>query len=60
MVNQGEKFGIIDDADAWMSIRELRNITAHDYSEKDLSFYFEQLRRECPRLLNINKFMDKP
>ncbi len=36
-INQGEKLGIIDDAKAWIAIRELRNITAHNYSEKDLA-----------------------
>lgn len=49
-VNQGEKLGIIDDAKAWMAIRELRNMTAHDYSEKDLSEFFKRLKKECPRL----------
>ena len=52
-VNQGEKLGLIDDADAWMSIRELRNLTAHEYSEKDLPLFLKQLKDECPRLLKI-------
>ena len=53
-VNQGEKLGIIDDANAWMAIRELRNMTAHDYSEKDLSNFFKLLKKECPRLLKLS------
>lgn len=52
-VNQGEKLGIIDNADSWMSIRELRNISAHDYSEQDLNKFFVRIKQECPRLLNI-------
>lgn len=52
-INQGEKLGIIDDAKAWIAIRELRNITAHNYSEKDLSNFFKLLKKECPRLLKI-------
>ena len=52
-VNQGEKLGILDDAKAWMAIREIRNITAHDYSEADLSEFFKLLKKECPRLLKI-------
>lgn len=52
-VNQGEKLGLLDDANAWMNIRELRNVTAHDYSEEELAYFFERLRRECPRLLAI-------
>jgi hypothetical protein len=53
-VNQGEKLGIIDNADSWMSIRELRNINSHDYSEHDLSEFFIRLRQEAPKLLKIN------
>jgi hypothetical protein len=52
-VNQGEKLGLLDDAKAWMAIREIRNITAHDYSEEDLSEFFKLLKKECPRLLKI-------
>lgn len=54
-VNQGEKIGIIDDARAWMGIRELRNITAHDYSENDLTQFFIRLKTEAPRLLQITE-----
>ncbi|HLB57637.1 MAG: hypothetical protein A3C55_05125 [Gammaproteobacteria bacterium RIFCSPHIGHO2_02_FULL_42_13] len=52
-VNQGEKLALIDDANAWMAIRELRNITAHDYTEEDLLGFFKRLKSECPRLLAI-------
>lgn len=52
-INQAEKLEIIDSADAWMAIRELRNISAHDYSEKDLAEFFLRLKNECPRLLDI-------
>lgn len=53
-VNYAEKLHLLDDANAWMAIRELRNIASHDYSEKDLSLFFKQLKNECPRLLAIN------
>jgi len=56
-VHQGEKLGVIDDAEAWMSIRELRNIAAHDYSEPNLSEFFKRLLIECPRLLAIRKVL---
>jgi len=56
-VNQGEKLGIIDDANAWMSIREFRNITAHEYNDEDLSFFWVRLREECPRLLNLKSIL---
>lgn len=52
-VNQGEKLGIIDSAQEWMSIRELRNITAHEYSEEDLAAFFVKLREKCPKLLKL-------
>ena len=57
-VNQGEKLGVVDDAREWMAIRELRNITAHDYSEEDLSEFFKLLKKECPRLLNLLAHLD--
>lgn len=52
-VNQGEKLGIIDDTRVWMGIRELRNITSHDYSESDLTQFFLRLKNEAPRLLEL-------
>lgn len=54
-VNQGEKLGVVDDAEPWLAIRELRNISAHDYTEDDLSAFFERLMKECPRLLSLEK-----
>jgi hypothetical protein len=52
-VNQGEKLGWVDDAEAWMGIRELRNISAHDYTEEQLSEFFQRLKTEAPRLLKL-------
>ena len=49
----GEKLGLIDDAEAWMGIRELRNLSAHEYTEEDLVIMFERLLKDCPRLLSI-------
>ena len=56
-VNQGEKLGLIDDARVWMGIRELRNITSHDYSENDLTQFFSRLKTETPRLLKIKALL---
>lgn len=53
VVNQGEKLLALDDAKAWMAVRELRNISAHDYSEEDLTEFFKRLKKEAPRLLKI-------
>jgi hypothetical protein len=52
-LDMGEKLGLIDDAEAWMAIRELRNISAHEYTEEDLVVVFERLLKECPRVLSI-------
>lgn len=54
-VNQGEKLNIIDNANAWMAIRELCNITAHEYSDEDLAQFFARLKSEAPRLLQLTE-----
>lgn len=52
-MNQAEKIRLIEDVEAWMAIRELRNISAHDYTDKDLALFFKKLREETPQLLAI-------
>lgn len=56
-INQGEKLNIIDNAHAWLGIRELRNLTAHDYSEEDLTHFFNRLKMETPRLLKLKEIV---
>ena len=56
----GEKLGLIDDAQAWMNIRELRNLSAHEYTEEDLVAVFKRLLKECPRVLNIKNKINAP
>lgn len=58
-VNQGEKIGVIDDARAWMAIRELRNITVHDYPDEDMEKFLERLRFEYPRIIAIKDRIGK-
>lgn len=58
-VNQGEKIGIIDDARAWMAIRELKNITVHDYPDEDMEKFLERLRFEYPRIIAIKDRIGK-
>jgi hypothetical protein len=48
-LNQAEKLGWLDNANQWMEIRGLRNIIAHDYSEKDLEQCLNLLRQHCPK-----------
>ena len=52
-LNQAEKLNLLDDTELWMSIRELRNISAHDYTDKDLALFFKRLQQEAPRLLAL-------
>lgn len=58
-VNQAEKLQLIDDARAWMEIRELRNITAHGYSDEDLEKFLLRLYEVAPTLLSISKVLSK-
>ena len=55
ILNQGEKLSIVDNTDTWMAIRELRNISAHEYTDKDLSSFFKRLREETPRLIALKR-----
>jgi hypothetical protein len=52
-VNQGEKLGFVDDARAWMDIREFRNVAAHDYTEEELAAFFKSLLAQTPRILKL-------
>lgn len=56
-LNQGEKLGLIDDARAWLTLRELRNISAHEYSEQDLGGLYSRLRSEAPRLVALRRLL---
>jgi hypothetical protein len=58
--NMGERLKILDSAESWMSLRELRNATAHEYEEEDLSGFFERLRTEAPRVLKIRSVLEHP
>ena len=52
-LNQAEKLNLLDNVELWMSIRELRNISAHDYTDKDLALFFKRLQQEAPRLIEL-------
>ena len=57
MLHQGEKLSIIDNTETWMAIRELRNISAHEYTDKDLSAFFKHLREEAPQLITLKNIL---
>jgi uncharacterized protein with HEPN domain len=54
-LNQRETLRVIDNMDRWLAIRELRNISAHEYTESDLAGFFEQLKIEAPHLIAIKE-----
>jgi hypothetical protein len=56
-INYGEKLGIIENPEEWMALRELRNITVHDYTEEELHLFFERIRQYCPRLLDLKRLL---
>lgn len=59
-VNQAEKLRLINSSETWMAIRELRNISAHEYTDKDLAAFFKRLKHECPLLLSLKTVISKP
>ena len=54
-LNKAEKFGVIESAVQWTTIRELRNAEAHEYNDTDLSEFYKKIRSLCPVLLEIRK-----
>lgn len=56
-LDQAEKLGILENVDGWMGIRELRNISAHEYTEKDLSIFFKRIKQEAPLLIKIKSIL---
>ena len=52
-VNQGEKLGLVESANQWMTFRGFRNIIAHEYEEDELKQNFEDLRRLTPVVIAI-------
>jgi len=52
-LNQAEKLNLINNTETWMAVRELRNISAHEYTDKDLAGFFHKLRAEAPKLIAI-------
>ncbi len=56
-VNQAEKLNLLDNTEDWMAIRELRNISAHEYTDKDLAGFFQKLRAEAPHLIAIKNIV---
>ena len=58
IMNASAKQGLIDDVDTWMTIRGLRNISAHEYTNQHLQDFLQQLKRYTPTLLTLKKLVD--
>lgn len=56
-LNQAEKLNIIESAQAWLAIRELRNVTAHEYNEDNLLEFYKKLETETPKLLALRELV---
>lgn len=56
-LNKAEKFNLIDSAETWVTIRELRNVAAHEYNDEDLSAFYAKIRSLCPLLLSIKEIL---
>jgi len=54
LLDQAEKIKLIESADFFMKMREIRNIHAHDYREDKLTLFLTDLKHYAPELLKIN------
>jgi hypothetical protein len=58
--NFAEKLNIIDSADLWIEIRNIRNATAHEYEEEDLIKFLQRSQQLCPIVLKtVNRALTK-
>lgn len=58
-LDQAEKQGLIESTDLWMRLRELRNISVHEYSKVKISAILEELRHLTPHLLRLEERLKK-
>ena len=52
-INRAEKKGLIEDAQRFIKIRELRNSIAHEYQPEALSVIFPETLQATPALLDV-------
>lgn len=58
-VNKAEKLALLDDSAVWMEMRELRNVTVHDYNETKLSQIYQRVRELAPKLIALKAVVEK-
>jgi uncharacterized protein with HEPN domain len=51
--------GLIENVPTWMEIRQLRNVTVHEYSDQDLKEIFKKLLVYTPKLLSLEKGLSR-
>ncbi len=52
-LNIAEKQGWINSASTWFRIRELRNYSAHEYSDEDMKLLYKEFLKLTPELLAV-------
>lgn len=57
LLNEAEKLNLIESAQQWLDIRDLRNRATHDYEESELEGYLEDIKRLTPLVLAIEKIL---
>jgi len=56
-LDYAEKMGLIESANFWMEIRELRNASVHEYSKKKIPLLLERVRESAPMLLKLRSIV---
>jgi hypothetical protein len=57
LLNEAEKFSLVDSAHTWRRIRELRNIAAHEYAVDDLQKLYQELITLSPSILSVDPYV---
>ena len=53
LVHCAEKFGLLEDADIWFRIRELRNLVVHEYAGDSVNSDLEEMILLVPQILKL-------
>jgi hypothetical protein len=59
VLDQAEKFGWIEEARQWARIRELRNVTAHEYTETEVRALYAEILKLTPTVLSLGKLLPR-
>lgn len=52
-LDQAAKMKIINNVEQWVEIRELRNLSVHEYSKTKVPAIFERVRELTPKLIEL-------